>query len=118
MTKPLPTAVPPKSTTTRRVTLTTVPRPEDQGPGKAADGDEPSAGEEADEVTTSEDTEDEIEGEDNTGVGLKAVAGKNAAATTSEPREAGDTGGKVMTLAAGALLLAAGVYVARRTFWR
>jgi hypothetical protein len=33
-TKPVPTAVPPKRTTARRVTLTTMPRPEDQGPGK------------------------------------------------------------------------------------
>jgi hypothetical protein len=48
---------------------------------------------------------------------LKPVAGKNAAATTSEPREASVTGGKVVTLGAGALFLAAGVYVARRTLW-
>jgi hypothetical protein len=45
------------------------------------------------------------------------VAGKNAAATTSVPRKAVGTGGKVMALGAGALLLAAGVYVTRRTFW-
>jgi hypothetical protein len=117
MTKPLPTAVPPKSTATRRVTLTTMPRPENQGPGKAAAGDEPSTGEDADEITTSEDTEDEIEDEVSADTGLEPVARKNAAATTSEPREASVTGGKVVTLGAGALFLAAGVYVARRTLW-
>ena len=87
--------------------------------GKAADGDESGTGEKAnDKESSSKDTEDEIEGEDSTDTGPKPVAGKNAAATTSEPREAGDSCGKVMALAAGALLLAAGVYVVRRTFWR
>lgn len=86
--------------------------------GKAADDDESGAGEEADdEESSSGDTEDETEGEASVGDGPEPVAGKNAAATTSEPREAGGTGGKIMALGAGALLLAAGVYVARRTFW-
>jgi hypothetical protein len=84
---------------------------------KAADGDGSSTGEEADEVPTSGDIEDEIEDKDSADTGPEPVAGKNAAATTSEPREASVTGGKVMALGAGALLLAAGVYVARRTFW-
>ena len=66
---------------------------------KAADGDESSTGEEADEVSTSEDTEDEIEDKVSADTGLKPVAGKNAAATTSEPREASVTGGKVMAWA-------------------
>jgi hypothetical protein len=84
--------------------------------GKAAD-DESGAGEEVDaEESSSGDTEDETEGEDSATV-AEPVVGKNAAATTSEPREAGGTGGKVMALGAGTLLLAAGVYVARRTFW-
>lgn len=89
---------------------------------KAADDDESDAGEESDseesdsEESSSEDTEDETEeGED--GAGPEPVAGKNAAATTSEPRETSDTGDKVMALGTGALLLTAGVYVARRTFW-
>jgi hypothetical protein len=86
--------------------------------GKAADDDESGAEEEADgEESSSGDTEDETEGEDNAGADPEPVAGKNAAATTSVPREADGTGGKVMALGAGALLLAAGVYVARRTFW-
>ncbi len=85
---------------------------------KPTDGDESSAGEDDNEVSNSENTEDEIEGEDSTGTGPEPVAGKNAAATTSEPREEGDTGGQVMAVGAGALHLAAGVYVARRTFWR
>jgi hypothetical protein len=86
--------------------------------GKAADDDESGAEEEADgEESSSGDTEDETEEEDSAGDGPMPVAGKNAAATTSEPREASGTGGKVMALGAGALLLAAGVYVARRTFW-
>jgi hypothetical protein len=86
--------------------------------GKAADDDESGAEEEADgEESSSGDTEDETEGEDNASAGPEPVAGKNVAATTSVPREAGGTGGKVMALGAGALLLAAGVYVARRTFW-
>jgi len=85
--------------------------------GKAADDDESDAEEEADdEESSSGDTEDETEGED-TATAAEPVAGKNAAATTSEPREAGGTGGKVVALGAGALLLAAGIYVARRTFW-
>ncbi len=85
--------------------------------GKAADDDESGAGEEADDAESSSgDTEDETEGED-TAIATEPVAGKNAAATTSEPREAGGTGGKVMALGVGALLLVAGVYVARRTFW-
>lgn len=85
--------------------------------GKAADDDESGTEEEADvEGSSSENTEDEIEGKDSAGTGPEPVAGKNAAATTSEPREAGDTGGKVMALGVGALLLAAGVYVARRIF--
>jgi len=85
--------------------------------GKAADDDESDAEEEADdEESSSGDTEDETEGED-TATAAEPVAGKNAAATTSEPREATGTGGKVMALGAGALLLVAGVYVARRTFW-
>jgi len=84
---------------------------------KAADDDESGAGEEADnEESSSGDTEDETEGEDSV-TGAEPVAGKNAAATTSEPRETGGTGGKVMALGAGSLLLVAGVYVARRTFW-
>ena len=89
------------------------------GPGgKAADDNESGAGEEADdEESSSGDTEDETEGEASVGDGPEPVAGKNAAATTSEPREAGGTGGKIMALGAGALLLAAGVYVARRTSW-
>ncbi len=96
---------------------------EDASPGgsgsgeKAADGNGSGTGEEADEVSTSEDTEDEIEDKDSADTGPEPVAGKNAAATTSEPREASVTGGKVMALGSGALLLAAGVYVARRTFW-
>jgi hypothetical protein len=86
--------------------------------GKAADDDESGTEEEADdEEASSGDTEGETEEEDSAGNGPIPVAGKNAAATTSEPREAGGTGGKVMALGAGALLLAAGVYVARRTFW-
>ena len=85
--------------------------------GKAADDDESGTEEEADvEGSSSGNTEDEIEGKDSAGTGPEPVAGKNAAATTSEPREAGDTGGKVMALGVGALLLAAGVYVARRIF--
>ncbi len=85
--------------------------------GKAADDDESDAEEEADdEESSSGDTEDDTEGED-TATAAEPVAGKNAAATTSEPREATGTGGKVMALGAGALLLVAGVYVARRTFW-
>jgi hypothetical protein len=82
--------------------------------GKAADDGESGAGEEADgEESSSGDTEEE----DSMGNGPMPVAGKNAAATTSEPHEAGGTGGKVMALGAGALLLTAGVYVAHRTFW-
>ncbi len=86
--------------------------------GKAADDDESDAEEEADDdkESSSGDTEDETEGEDSA-TAAEPVAGKNAAATTSEPREAGGTGGKVVALGAGALLLAAGIYVARRTFW-
>jgi hypothetical protein len=92
--------------------------PGGSGPGeKAADGDGSSTREEADEVPTSGDIEDEIEDKDSADTGPEPVAGKNAAATTSEPREARVTGGKVMALGAGALLLAAGVYVARRTIW-
>jgi hypothetical protein len=99
--------------------MTTMPHPEDQGPGKSRvlPGDESSTGEEADEVSTSGDTEDEIEDKVSADTGLEPVAGKNAAATTSEPGEASVTGGKVMAMGAGALFLAAGVYVARRTFW-
>jgi hypothetical protein len=84
---------------------------------EAADDDESGTGEEADdEESSSGDNEDETEGEDSA-TAAEPVAGKNAAATTSEPREADGTGGKVMALGAGALLLVAGVYVARRTFW-
>lgn len=81
-------------------------------------GDESGTEEETDdEESSSGDTEDEAEGEGSPDDSPEPVAGKNAAATTSEPREEGGTGGKVMTtLGAGALLLAAGVYVARRTF--
>ena len=61
---------------------------------KAADGDESSTGEEADEVSTSEDTEDEIEDKVSADTGLEPVAGKNAAATTSDPaRRASPTAG-------------------------
>ena len=92
--------------------------PGGSGPGeKAADGDGSSTREEADEVPTSGDIEDEIEDKDSADTGPEPVTGKNTAATTSEPREARVTGGKVMALGAGALLLAAGVYVARRTIW-
>ena len=85
---------------------------------KAADGDESGTGEEADnEESSSEGTKDEIEGGDSAGTDPEPVAGKNAAATTSELREASNTGGKAMALGAGALLLVAGVYVVRRTFW-
>ena len=84
---------------------------------KAVDDDESGAGEEADdEESSSGETAGETEGED-AATAAEPVAGKNAAATTSEPREAGGTGGKVTALGASALLLAAGVYVARRTFW-
>ena len=67
-----------------------------------ADDDAPPGGSgagEADEVSTSEDTEDEIEDKVSADTSLKPVAGKNAAATTSEPREASVTGGKVMAWA-------------------
>jgi hypothetical protein len=85
---------------------------------KAADDDGSNTGEESDdEESSSGDTEDETQGEDNAGAGPEPVAGKNAAATTGEPREASGTSDKVMALGAGALLLVAGVYVARRTFW-
>ena len=85
---------------------------------KAADGDESGTGGKADdEESPSEDTKDELEGEGSADTGPEPVAGKNAAATTSEPHEASDTGSKVMALGAGALLLAAGAYVARRIFW-
>ena len=84
---------------------------------KAAAGDEPGTEEETDDKESSSgDTEGETEGEDSPGDSPEPVAGKNAAATTSESSEAGGTGGKVMPLGAGALLLAAGIYVARRTF--
>ncbi len=63
--------------------------------GKAADDDESGTEEEADdEEASSGDTEDETEEEDSAGNGPMPVAGKNAAATTSEPRKAGGTGGK------------------------
>jgi hypothetical protein len=68
----------------------------------------------ADEESSSEDTEDEAEGEDSPGDSPDSAVGKNAAVTTSEPHEAGGTGGKVVSL--GALLLTAGIYVDRRTF--
>ena len=90
---------------------------EGAGGKKVEDDDESGSGEEADdEESSSEDTEVETEGGD-TATAAEPVAGKNAAATTSEPREAGGAGGKFMALGAGALLLVAGVYVARRTFW-
>ena len=57
-----------------------------------------------------------IEDKVSADTGLEPVAGKNAAATTSEPREASVIGGKVLALSAGAFF-AADVYVARRTFW-
>ncbi len=88
------------------------------GSGKKAAGDESGAGEEAaDGESSSGDAEDEPEEEDTgTESAAEPVSGKNAAAT-SEPREAGGSGGKVMALGAGALLLVAGVFVARKTFW-
>lgn len=84
---------------------------------KDADAKESATEEEADdeESSSGDDAEVGSEGEE-TGSDPETVSGNNAAAT-SEPREMGGSGGKVMALGAGALLLAAGVFVARRTFW-
>ncbi len=88
------------------------------GSGKeAADDDESGTEEEADDESSSSSGEAEVGSEEEeSGSDPEPVSGKNAAAT-SEPRETAGSGGKVAALSAGALLLVAGVFVARRTFW-
>ncbi len=91
---------------------------EGSGSGKkGADGEESATEEEDDDEESSSKGTAEVgsEGEE-IGSDPETVSGNNAAAT-SEPRETGGSGGKVMALGAGALLLAAGVFVAHRTFW-
>ena len=83
------------------------------GSDKRSEGEESAAEEEADDESSSGDAGAGSEGED-TATATDSVSGKNAAAT-SEPREAGNSGGKVAFLGAGALLLVAGILVARKT---
>ena len=83
------------------------------GSDKNAEGEGSAAEEEADDESSSGDTGAGSEGED-TASAAESVSGKNAA-STSEPREAGSSGGKVAFLGVGALLLVAGVLVARKT---
>ena len=91
---------------------------EESGSGeKSAEDNESATEEEADnEESSSKDTAEVGSEGEEIGSDPETVSGKNAAAT-SEPHETGGSGGKVMALSAGALLLTAGVFVARRTFW-
>jgi len=65
--------------------------------------------------SSSDATEAEVEEDTSIGSGAEPVSGRNAAAR-SKPHEPDGSGGKVLTLGAGALLLVAGVFVARRIF--
>jgi hypothetical protein len=65
--------------------------------------------------SSSEDTDAEMEEDTSIGSGTEPVSGKNAAAKR-KARESNGSGRRVLILGAGALLLVAGVFVARRIF--
>ena len=87
------------------------------GTGKKAAFAEEAGEKAAADKLSSDDAEAKPEREATlTGSGAEPVSGKNAAAT-SRPREMRGSGDGFLTIGAGALLVVAGVFVARRTFW-